>query len=1220
MVGFDPKAYRASRAQEYAGTPAQPAPTPSSAPTSFTSALMKPYYDSGVLTADPKSKENQSFTRKIGEDALMLGLAPSAIAATIPDLVTHPIKTVKEIATGFGEGVVDMFDSEQWKAHPLLNTVNTIANITVVGGIIKAAALSPARTASINAAKSAAIEAGANAAMVESAFKGVRPIKASIYEAVKTRSVEPVVTSLRPYLVKSGLSEGNAEIIARNVAETVVGDFLSKNGKKLTAIDTFTHPIQALGKSAPYVTKPVAQLVFGNPERSAVGKLYGSDAVGKNVEGYSLLEEWAGMQAKERGMSDTVANRVRVMQEWVEQNPEYASLTPEQRVVHFAEYAKADLSRQKFAERQGREYILTKALPEHYVQAMVEFVSTLPKNLTNSQVVEKLVENYGKDFSLHVEEVKRRVAGQLEGKDRAGLTTALQGLSNNQLPVTFKKLSKAEKKLVAELEGTGYRIGRSPTAKKISQAVNVTGKQYTKEDLVSVRTGMGRLIDRFGLSPEGVVEGTQFFGFREAFTQALLKQYGRGKNVLIGGVKYPVESLTFKLEQLRKVYSGSRSGVLPAMSSIADLRFRDLVKLGFSEADATLLDKMIRESNVGSPMITGVGEALANYLRTRNNPLSRGYNNFLRWQSDLRFKKNPMFGMQAAVESIVLGNMWAKRFPGQAVIERGINRVKSLRTPIVNAQKEPTMREQQMVMSEVMGDYNRQLRDAGMAPEIYRGVNDVFEEGKTGIPGVIERLRFQSETADSNIWLGVAGFSNVKLATNLMTAYARRFGLSLDEALAYKMVDGKKVYDNPWMVDNMKTAAQAIYGYKAGLLTSPMMRTLNTVFFPIRFQTKTAIATSQWLGSLSPMSRLMVLNSWTQMADWLHTNEGQQWKKKNRGIYASLFNYVFAYEGIGKSLNAVTEGKLFGGNTGLIGGLPFGFLVNIARDLGYAPEDKQINLNTGLPYQREVVRDAASFAGFVTVVEDIVLSMMPSMPFNTATGGEVTVSLNRDIKQFIEQTLSAMAGGLTPGKESDDFKRDIRRERVKVKPEYQKKLPLNFLAPEVAEASGFESALKPGQFIPEPRDLKIVDGMALQPTSPFVDGAEPTDKKVVMGVDISTYATDPEHEEKIAGIAAAIPPTSTSTAVEIDEYIKARAPRSPVRGGMVKRAADKYGVPVPLLLAIMQNDSSFGTKGKGARTRNPGNYGNDDTGRLMTFKTWEDGVRAVAKWLADHPA
>lgn len=119
---------------------------------------------------------------------------------------------------------------------------------------------------------------------------------------------------------------------------------------------------------------------------------------------------------------------------------------------------------------------------------------------------------------------------------------------------------------------------------------------------------------------------------------------------------------------------------------------------------------------------------------------------------------------------------------------------------------------------------------------------------------------------------------------------------------------------------------------------------------------------------------------------------------------------------------------------------------------------------------------------------------------------------------------------------------------------------------------------------------------------------------IVGGVDITRYATDPNHEDKIASIFNA---TSTlKSANDIQAYIKKRAPLSNVTDQMVVQSAKKHGVPPNLILAIIQNDSNFGTAGKGARTRNPGNYGNDDAGNIVTFKTWQDGVDAVAGWLA----
>ena len=127
----------------------------------------------------------------------------------------------------------------------------------------------------------------------------------------------------------------------------------------------------------------------------------------------------------------------------------------------------------------------------------------------------------------------------------------------------------------------------------------------------------------------------------------------------------------------------------------------------------------------------------------------------------------------------------------------------------------------------------------------------------------------------------------------------------------------------------------------------------------------------------------------------------------------------------------------------------------------------------------------------------------------------------------------------------------------------------------------------------------------------------PSASAVINGYDISAYATDALYEQKIQTIVNALP--LVSTAPEIDVYIQSVASGSPVTGAMVIAAATQYAVDVPLLIAIMQNDSQFGTVGIGATTNNPGNVGNTGSA-TQTYPSWEDGVAAVAQWLSRHRA
>ncbi|QQR82433.1 hypothetical protein IPJ70_04125 [Candidatus Campbellbacteria bacterium] len=121
--------------------------------------------------------------------------------------------------------------------------------------------------------------------------------------------------------------------------------------------------------------------------------------------------------------------------------------------------------------------------------------------------------------------------------------------------------------------------------------------------------------------------------------------------------------------------------------------------------------------------------------------------------------------------------------------------------------------------------------------------------------------------------------------------------------------------------------------------------------------------------------------------------------------------------------------------------------------------------------------------------------------------------------------------------------------------------------------------------------------------------------RVLLEYDIAPYATDPEHEMKIQSILEKMGPMSSPD--QIDLYIQSAVPGSPVTGAMVFAAAARYAVDARLMLALMENDSMYGTLGVGARTFNPGNVGNTGTKERM-YPSWEEGVGAVALWLSRH--
>ncbi len=122
-------------------------------------------------------------------------------------------------------------------------------------------------------------------------------------------------------------------------------------------------------------------------------------------------------------------------------------------------------------------------------------------------------------------------------------------------------------------------------------------------------------------------------------------------------------------------------------------------------------------------------------------------------------------------------------------------------------------------------------------------------------------------------------------------------------------------------------------------------------------------------------------------------------------------------------------------------------------------------------------------------------------------------------------------------------------------------------------------------------------------------------RQSIGGFNIGPYATDPHHEEAIKSIMKGL---KFENAKDADKYIHNIAKGSPISGEMIFSAAKEYNVKPEIIAALMQQDSAFGTKGLGARTYNPGNVGNDDSGHIMNYGNWELGVYAVGDWLSKH--
>ena len=207
---------------------------------------------------------------------------------------------------------------------------------------------------------------------------------------------------------------------------------------------------------------------------------------------------------------------------------------------------------------------------------------------------------------------------------------------------------------------------------------------------------------------------------------------------------------------------------------------------------------------------------------------------------------------------------------------------------------------------------------------------------------------------------------------------------------------------------------------------------MNIVWFPFRFQAKTISLISKWASNLSPASRLVVLNNWVHFANWAGTDEGIEWRRTNRNMLYNILSYTTAYEQLGQGIEAITKGRLFGGNTGLIGGVPFGFVVNLARELAILPEDPdQFDPKTGRAFTKEIPKDIVSAATLANSIEQLMISVSPSTPFYSLTGGIIGgVSPRKIYESLVRQVVGsgkAKLEGRDPAKGRRLLERDFKR-------------------------------------------------------------------------------------------------------------------------------------------------------------------------------------------------
>lgn len=179
-----------------------------------------------------------------------------------------------------------------------------------------------------------------------------------------------------------------------------------------------------------------------------------------------------------------------------------------------------------------------------------------------------------------------------------------------------------------------------------------------------------------------------------------------------------------------------------------------------------------------------------------------------------------------------------------------------------------------------------------------------------------------------------------RIHPNLLRTQRRDLaGLAMDIAKRRGITMEQMIQDHP---DELADALKVIVQYPSkGALNSPLARTLNIAFFPMRYNLKVATLMAGEVAKLPPTIQTAFIHSIFNFSSWLKSDEGISWQADNADVI-QLFNYFSIYGNVQSVLNRLHGRAASVGEIGLLGGLPFGAISQILDSEGI------INLNT--PY------------------------------------------------------------------------------------------------------------------------------------------------------------------------------------------------------------------------------------------------------------------------------
>lgn len=472
----------------------------------------------------------------------------------------------------------------------------------------------------------------------------------------------------------------------------------------------------------------------------------------------------------------------------------------------------------------------------------------------------------------------------------------------NHIETASVQLENMPKKLAAQMSELGYTIAAPFGGNRIPE-LDYTDIQNTTRKLISAaQTGdtalfdaakapqvevaqLARALEKAGLSPEAAGAGANqklaeslvaSLDKLQVGTQLGLKN-SQGSD-MVGGGRAILSQLQGYLENKLGIFGVTKNAatdirqLTPGEVSQALGLTKNAPLHGVPE-EAKQISKAIMQAYLDVPLeYRGLGDRVVDGLY-RYNPLQKYYS---RLQSAFRYTYNPFFRTQERVESAVLSHAQADN----------------------------------LLWTKASGG----LRSRG---ELNEGAKILDNSGilTSSLPG----------EAANDLVLG-------RITANVTQGQKRSLaGLAYDIADRRGMTLQQLVNEHP---DDVTDALRVVVQYPTrGVLASPLARTMNLMFFPVRYNAKVTQIAAQVLGRQPPAVQLAVLHSGFRMRDWLKSDEGIRWQAEHQDAIQVL-NWLTPINSVESTLNMLSHKPNSIGEIGQLGGLPLGFITQILDSEG----------------------------------------------------------------------------------------------------------------------------------------------------------------------------------------------------------------------------------------------------------------------------------------------